>query len=269
MNNLSRQSDYAITIFSRRKGKSLTFNLDRRFLYLPIVFLAILILSTIFFGQGFFEMREEKQRLQTRIASLEQLAGKLNDSPEKQKQESPREIVEPVGQVMASVAPSRVETDEDLEASKETRRPGSIGEVQAETLPSPATAKVNELKAAALENGAGFRLDFKLINQADEPISGNVAIIATLKEPHQPRFVSFPSMQLQNGTPVRLRKSVSFYIRYFKYVTGRFSFPFSHAESFRILIYDPQEELILDSTYPAEEIDSSGLLVEELSHLGN
>ena len=263
MKNLSRQSDYAITVFSRRKGKSLTFNLDRRFLYLPIVFLAILILSTIFFGQGFFEMREEKQRLQTRIASLEQLAGKLNDSPEKQKQESPTEGIKPVGQVMASLAPSRVETDGDLEASKETP-PGSVAEVRAETLPLPATAKVNELKAAALENGAGFRLDFKLINQADEPISGNVAIIATLKEPHQPRFVSFPSMQLQNGTPVRLRKSVSFYIRYFKYVTGRFGFPFPHVESFRILIYDPHEELILDSTYPAEEIDSSGLLVEEL-----
>jgi hypothetical protein len=266
LKNSNRQSDYSITIFSRRRGRTLTFNVDRRLLYVPLVLLTLLILSTILFGKGFFQEREEKQRLQKRVASLEQLAGKLREAPEKQPEgkteSSPTEVAEPESQVMASGAPGSMAGDEGLAASEESP-PGRVEEVQAEALPTPSLAQVDELKVAPLEDRAGFRLDFKLINQADEPISGSVAIIAALKEPHTPRFVSFPSMQLKDGTPVRLRRSVGFSINYFKYVTGRFRFPFSYAESFRILIYDPKDELILDSTYPAEEIDSSGLIVED------
>jgi len=60
-----------------------------------------------------------------------------------------------------------------------------------------------------------------------------------------------------------LRKSVGFSIKYFKYVNGRFAFPFSHSEAFRILVYDQEEHLILDSTVQAEDVAVSELMNEE------
>ena len=103
-------------------------------------------------------------------------------------------------------------------------------------------------------------MDFKLVNLIGEPITGNVAIIASLKPPHNPQFVSFPSMKLVDGMPVKLRKTVAFDIQYFKNVTGRFYFPFSYSQAFRILVYSRDEELILDSTVPVEEVALQGLL---------
>jgi hypothetical protein len=66
-------------------------------------------------------------------------------------------------------------------------------------------------------------------------------------------------MKLTDGMPVKLRKSVGYNIRNFKEVTGRFYFPFSYSESFRILIYDRDEELVLDSTFLAEDVTVHGL----------
>jgi hypothetical protein len=125
-------------------------------------------------------------------------------------------------------------------------------------------AKVEDAKVTPLDaDRDGFSFSFKLVNLVGEPIAGNVAIIASLRPPHQPRFVSFPSMSLEDGLPVKLRKSVGFSIKYFKYVNGRFAFPFSHSESFRILVYDREEELILDSNVPAEDVAVSGFVNEE------
>ena len=70
-------------------------------------------------------------------------------------------------------------------------------------------------------------------------------------------------MQLEDGVPVKLRKSVGFSIRYFKYVSGKFAFPFSHAESFRILLYDQEDRLILDSTVQAEDVAFRDTVNEE------
>ena len=58
---------------------------------------------------------------------------------------------------------------------------------------------------------------------------------------------------------------MGFSIRYFKYVTGRFSFPFSFTESFRILVYNQDEKQILDSTIPAEEVDIGESLTKQLA----
>jgi hypothetical protein len=125
-------------------------------------------------------------------------------------------------------------------------------------------AEVDDAKVMPLSGGGeGFEFNFKLVNLVGEPIAGHVAIIASLKPPHQPRFISFPSMRLEDGMPLKLRKSVGFSIRYFKYVTGRFAFPFSHSESFRILVYDQGEHLILDSTVQAEDVAVSERMNEE------
>ena len=70
-------------------------------------------------------------------------------------------------------------------------------------------------------------------------------------------------MRLEDGMPVKLRKSVGFSIRYFKYVSGKFAFPFSHAESFRILVYNQEEHLILDSTVQAENVAVNELMNEK------
>ena len=186
---------------------------------------------------------------------------RLEDSRDRQGGEAPKEVeAEPeVQQPIVSVALK----PEEKEAAIESRELGiqNSGEKVTESHSGEPAAKIDDAKATSLEEDReGFRLDFKLVNLIGEPISGNVAIIASLKPPHQPRFVAFPSMQLLDGMPVRLRKSVGFNIRYFKYVTGRFNFPFSHSESFRILVYNRDEEVILDSTLSAEDIAVYGLL---------
>ena len=282
------QNDYLVTIFSRGKGKTRTFSLDRRLIYIPLVALILLVVSCVLFGQAYFRERAERQLLEGRIALLEQLMSKSAERPEMQGGEAAKNIKAAAPKQVKAAAPKQVKAEppKQVKAEPEVQKPivsvalrreekktvfdsrelGSQASGEIANMPQSGEppAKIDDVKVSSLEEGGnGFRLDFKLINLIGEPLSGNVAIIASLKPPHQPRFVSFPSMQLVEGMPVRLRKSVGFNIRYFKYVTGRFYFPFSYSESFRILVYNGDEELILDSTLPAEEVTVYGLSSDE------
>ena len=254
------ESDYSITIFSRNKGKTRTFNLDRRIFYLPLAMLLVLVVSCIFFAQAYFQKREESQRLEDRIALLEHLMTKFEERSERQGGEDPAQaMVETATGPPVEVAAVQEHTKKNTVARESQIQ--TTGE--AETAGQP-VAKVDDAKVVPLHgDGEGFQLNFKLVNLIDEPLAGNVAIIASLKPPYKPRFISFPSMKLEDGMPVKLRKSVGFSIRYFKYVTGRFAFPFSHSQSFRILVYNQEEHLILDSTVQAEDVAVSELIDEE------
>jgi hypothetical protein len=260
--NSGRQSDYLVTIFSRHKGKTRSFYLGRRFLFLTLGLLILLVVSLFFLGQAFFEERGERQRLQERVALLDQMMSEFEEDSQKQGGPLPEIVVTPAVEPEERAEPIPEKKDVVAEPpASEARNTTFTANVQ-ESLQSP--AKIDDAKVAPLDDEReGFRFDFKLVNLVGEPISGNVAIIASLRPPHQPRFVSFPSMQLVEGMPVKLRKSVGFNIRYFKYVTGRFYFPFNYSESFRILVYNQDEELILDATLPAEEVTAHGLLSEE------
>ena len=257
------QKDYSVTIFSRYRGKTRTFGLNRRFLYLPLVVLIILVATCIFLGHAYFHERQGRQRLERRVALLEQLTNKFAQRSERQggavlTKRAPEPAIQPP--VRVARVRERKETSQEL-------RPAEIqtgGKTEADFQSGEPIAKIDDPKAGALDGDrAGFRLDFKLVNLTDEPIAGNVAIIASRRPPHQPRFVSFPSMKLVDGMPVQLRKSVGFNIRYFKYITGRFYFPFSNSDSFRILVYNQDMELILDSTLAAEEVNVHGFVTEE------
>ena len=276
------RKDYSITIFSRNKGKTFSFNLDRRFIYMPMVMLIVLVVSCVLLGQSYFQEREERQRLEGRVALLEQLMDKFEERAERQGGEVfskgltkpadqptgevalvPKEVAKPAAQPPVEVALVPQKEENKTEPPVPEIRVGSNAEVD----PRP-IARIDEAKVSSLkENREGFRFVFKLVNLISEPIAGNVAIIAALRPPHQPRFVSFPSMKLNDGMPVKLRKSVGYSIRYFKEVTGRFYFPFSHSESFRILIYDRDEELVLDSTFLAKDVAVHGLQPEEAAPL--
>ena len=254
------QSDYSITIFSRHKGKTRTFDLNRRTVYLPLAMLVLLVVSCIFFAQAYFQKREESRRLEDRIALLEQLMTKLEERSERQGGEDPKQaMVKPAIKPPVQVAAAEEKAKEGSETRKSQIQLG--GEAEADGQPA---AEVDDATVMPLAGDReGFQLNFKLINLVGEPISGNVAIIASLKPPHQPRFISFPSMSLKDGMPVKLRKSVGFSIRYFKYVSGKFAFPFSYSESFRILIYDQDEQIILDSTVQSADVAVSELMNEE------
>jgi hypothetical protein len=297
------ESDYSITIFSRHKGKTRTFNLNRRVVYLSLAILLVLVVSCIFFAQAYLQEREKNQRLEGRIALLEQLMAKFEKRSEMQGGEGtaqktmaatvtkPPTVAKPptVTKLPAVAKPSTVtrpptptkpptlakpptvakppaeiaQVEEKGETSSEGRESqnkiGSPTEADGQTV-----AKVDDLKVIPLaEDREGFEFSFKLVNLTDEPIAGNVAIVASLRPPHQPQFISFPSMRLEDGMPVKLRKSVGFSIRYFKYVSGKFAFQFSFAKSFRVLVYDQEEHLILDRTVNAEDVVVSELLNEE------
>jgi hypothetical protein len=284
------ESDYSITIFSRHKGKTRTFNLDRHLIYLPLAMLLVLVVSCIFFAQAYFQERGENRRLEGRIALLEQLMSRFEERSERQGGEGLAPAMAPT--VAKPIAPSKPPTVAKPPAPSKpptvakspalTKPPAQVASVEekAETssetgesqnqIAGPAeahgqpVAKVDDLKVIPLaEDREGFEFSFKLVNLIDEPIAGNVAIVASLRPPHQPRFISFPSMKLEDGMPVKLRKSVGFSIRYFKYVSGKFAFQFSLAESFRVLVYDQEEHLILDRTVNAEDVVVSELLNEE------
>jgi hypothetical protein len=254
------RNDYSVTIFSRHKGKTFTFNLDRRFIYVPLVILIILVVSCVLLGQSYLQEREERQRLEGRVALLEQLMGKFEERAERQGGEAlSKGVAQPAAQPTVEVALVPEEKEKSQEPPVPEIQIGSNAEVD----PRP-IARIDEAKVSSLEeNRAGFRFAFKLVNLIGEPMAGNVAIIASLRPPHQPRFVSFPSMKLADGMPVKLRKSVGYSIRYFKEITGRFYFPFSYSESFRVLIYDRDEELVLDYTFLAEDVAVHGLQPEE------
>ena len=254
------QKDYSVTIFSRQRGKTRTFSLNRRFLYLPLVVLVILVATCILLGQAYLHEREERQRLEGRVALLEQLMDKFEERAERQGGEAfSKGVAKPAAQPTLEVALVPEEKEEKPEPPVPEIQIGGKAEVD----PRP-IARIDEAKVSSLEEEReGFRFAFKLVNLIGEPIAGNVAIIASLRPPHQPRFVSFPSMQLADGMPVKLRKSVRYNISYFKQVTGKFYFPFSYSESFRVLIYNRDEELVLDTTFLAEDVAVHGLQPEE------
>lgn len=254
------RKDYSVTIFSRHKGKTLTFNLDRRFIYVPIIILIVLVVSCVLLGQSYFQEREERQRLEGRVALLEQLMDKFEERAERQGGEAfAKGVANPEPQPAVEVALVPEEKEKKPEPPVPEIRIGSNAEVD----PRP-IVQIDEAKVSSLQDARqGFQFAFKLVNLIGEPVAGNVAIIASLRPPHQPRFVSFPSMQLADGMPVKLRKSVGYSIRYFKEITGKFYFPFSYSESFRVLIYDRDEELVLDSTLRAEDVDVHGLQPDE------
>jgi len=254
------QKDYSVTIFSRQRGKTRTFSLNRRFLYLPLVVLVIVVATCILLGQVYLQEREERQRLEGRVALLEQLMDKFEERAERQGGEAfSKGVAKPAAQPTLEVALVPEEKEEKPEPPVPEIQIGGKAEVD----PRP-IARIDEAKVSSLEEEReGFRFAFKLVNLIGEPIAGNVAIIASLRPPHQPRFVSFPSMQLADGMPVKLRKSVRYNISYFKQVTGKFYFPFSYSESFRVLIYNRDEELVLDTTFLAEDVAVHGLQPEE------
>jgi hypothetical protein len=168
-------------------------------------------------------------------------------------------VANPEPQPAVEVALVPEEKEKQPEPPVPEIRIGSNAEVD----PRP-IVKIDEATVSSLQDARqGFQFAFKLVNLIGEPVAGNVAIIASLRPPHQPRFVSFPSMQLADGMPVKLRKSVGYSIRYFKEITGKFYFPFSYSESFRVLIYDRDEELVLNSTLRAEDVDVHGLQPDE------
>lgn len=254
------RKDYSVTVFSRHKGKTLTFNLDRRFIYVPLAILIVLVVSCVLFGQFYFQEHGERQRLEGRVALLEQLVDKVEERTERQGGEAfSTGVAKPEAQPTIELAL----VPEEKEKKPEPPVPGIQVGRNAEVDPRP-MVRIDEATVSSLEEAReGFRFAFKLVNLIGEPLAGNVAIIASLRPPHQPRFVSFPSMKLTDGMPVKLRKSVRYNIRYFKEVTGKFYFPFSHSESFRVLIYDQDEELVLDSTFLAENVAVHGLQSEE------
>ena len=274
------KSDYLITIFSRDKGKTRTFSLNRRLVYVLMVMLIVLVASSVILGQAYFQERGERQRLEERIGLLEQLMGRLEERSERKDETTPEEVkVETEGQLPSTNVAIRRGKEEEKggesgaeEAAEESGESviESTYEIKTDTQAVVPQAKIDDAKVTALEGEqGGFRLDFRLVNLIDKPISGNVAIIASLKSPHKPRFVSFPSMKLVDGMPVKLRKSVGFDIRYYKYVTGRFHFPFSYSESFRILVYTSDEALILNSVLPAGEVAAHELISEEQTAYSN
>jgi len=78
------RKDYSITIFSRHKGKTFSFHLDRRVIYVPMVILIVLVVSCVLLGQFYFQEREERQRLEGRVALLEQLMDKFEARVERE-----------------------------------------------------------------------------------------------------------------------------------------------------------------------------------------
>jgi hypothetical protein len=244
------QSDYSVNIFSRRKGKTRSFNLNRRFFYYPVIIVILLAASSFFFAQAFFQERRDRQLLEERVVLLGQLVGAFETRLEEQEgvQSEPQD--EPGVPLLTESVPTSSEDEESGISETPLSR-----ETESEPSSMTSYAKIDSVKAAPLEGNSGFLMEFKLINQRAEPISGIVVIVASLKAPHQPPFVSYPRMELVDGMPVKFRRSVNFYIRRFKYVAGKFDFPFSHTDSFRILIYNPESELISQFTLPVAKVE--------------
>jgi Flp pilus assembly protein TadD/ketosteroid isomerase-like protein len=111
-----------------------------------------------------------------------------------------------------------------------------------------------------LVEGKGFRLKFKLVNPGrKKSIAGTIAIVASLKHFEMPQFISFPRMELdEDGLSLGLKKGLKFTrILNFKHVSGGFDFPFSHAQAFRVLVYNPRDQLVYTHVVHPEKVEVS------------
>jgi Flp pilus assembly protein TadD len=119
-------------------------------------------------------------------------------------------------------------------------------------------ARVESPTVERLVEGKSFRLKFKLVNPGrKKSIAGTIAIVASLKHSDMPQFISFPRMELDDdGLPLELKKDLKFTrILNFKHVSGEFDFPFSHAQAFRVLVYNPSDQLVYDHVVQPKEVE--------------
>ncbi|UCG11717.1 MAG: polymer-forming cytoskeletal protein [Deltaproteobacteria bacterium] len=225
----------------------------RRLVFYPLtaVFFLVLIAATV--GRHYFQERDQMQSSAAEVVPTEQVAS-LDSA-----------LVETSAPPQEEVLVQTEANSDEMALDNSAEFPPAEPEVdQRSVSPSPETTRLLQANYARIESptvehtedGQSFRLNFKLVNPIQgETISGVLAIIAVLKPPHEPHYISFPSMKLdEEGMPIRLRKSLRFRVRFFKYVSGEFDFPFSQAESFRILIYNPGDKPVHEYALLSEEV---------------
>ncbi|MBW1979753.1 MAG: hypothetical protein JRJ12_00875 [Deltaproteobacteria bacterium] len=251
------QKDIVVTIFSRRKGKTTTLNLNRRLLAIVLLVLLTMAAAAPVLFHLLLQERRERQQLAEKLAGVE-----LEVEDATQVELPPvKEMVSE--QVQEPAEEKNVEEPVNPQAAEPPTAGTPTAAAAADTSAEPVPyARVESPRLEPLEQGSGFRLSFKLANAADSPISGKLVIIASLKPPHQPRYVSYPYTELTNGEPRQPGKLIRFTIRNFKYMAAKFRFPFSWAESFRVAIFDAGNQPLFNQVIPAEEVDTSLLTGE-------
>jgi cytoskeletal protein CcmA (bactofilin family) len=239
-----------------RRSAARTVHAHHRILFSPLAFFVSLVLVfTLFLG-----WRHVQNRWQGEQAGehLSRTATAPVESEELHEQERPAQspTMEFVLAAPAGKSNSR-EQGTGSRAPAASRGKGAIfPAIESPSASGAGYAHIENPKMKRLEGGEGFRFRFKLVNPTEgEPIAGTVAVIAALKEPHWPRFVSFPHMKLDDrGMPVELKRPLTYRIRRFKYVSAEFDFPFSHTEAFRILVYNHRDRLVNHVVVPVDEV---------------
>ncbi|UCG13589.1 MAG: polymer-forming cytoskeletal protein [Deltaproteobacteria bacterium] len=209
---------------------------------LTVSILMVLIMPLL--AWAYFQQHWQRPPMTQQRAQTEQPAPSLAIEQEKP---SARTELDFATQLPSAI-PVMQQSKTEIQPEESTMGMGSNGSSLGTHVEKPAVQSLN--------NGKSFRFKFKLVNPTHgEPIAGSVVIIAALKPPHNPEFISFPRMELDaDGMPVRLKKASRFRIRYFKNVSAEFSFPFSQVDSFRILIHDRDDQPIDESTLLSEEL---------------
>jgi cytoskeletal protein CcmA (bactofilin family) len=261
LKNLVRVSDFDSTGRERRLQNATS---NRPRIFHLLAFAVFLVLTITFFVTRTYFQKPSLDLQSKQVGALTAgSATRADNKREEQVSSTPKPQLEFV--MEAPESSRRLMQEDEAEAQVEGSSSGRGSIIPPAVLGTASNANYARIENPTVEHhaeeGKAFRFKFKLVNPIEgELTAGSVAIVAALRPPHRPRFVSFPGMELdEKGLPAGLLKSLTFRIRRFKYVMGEFNFPLSQAESFSILIYNPGSQLVHKYTLFSDELTSKKL----------
>ena len=223
----SKDNDRLTIMIFKRVGKVRTIKISPRLLLGACLFLLLYIVATIFLTNAYFGASRTTKMQASTIATL---AGEL---------ENKREALEKSRQHIALLS-------EYLKEEKE-QTPEPMSTVDYTESSYPKVVDINDLKVK--RDRSELQVNFKIINTQpqEEPISGYVFVLASVKGSEKSEVWVYPSVLLRNGKPVDYRLGHRFFIQRFKTVTGNYTLNkvIDDPLILEILVYDRNGGLIL------------------------
>lgn len=281
-----RKKSKGLTIMViRRVGKVRSFELAGRTVLWVVIFLILYIPVSIFFTNGFFQLRRESAQKSLELKRYEEALDQADkdlfeskrhyesllydsaNNPQKRKSTvtATAEKVPPEDKKQKSAPPAKKVAAKKPDVTKKPEPKPTTAAPAASPTTSPANNPyvqpkevVDVQELTVHREGSYIDVNFKLVNlqpRADQSLGGYVHIIAETWDTFPPQVWTSPKEGLKNGYPLNFRKGELFIIKRFKPITRRIDLLPSSDEPaiIRVLIYNQAGELKFEKEFEVND----------------
>lgn len=247
---------YLTVMIMRSVGKMRSFRISRRLIFWSSIFIIAYLLVSIYFINGYFDLRYRYRIQSKRLESLETDNFRTRKSLFRTKGHVV--ILEDYIQNMQNPEGKGLSPSQKREGGSEAGKKATE-DVYVEDEGSEKPSEWVQIEDFIIEGeSSGLSVDFKLVNakRGDDAMEGYIHIIAMdeKKEPY-PEW-NYSKDMLKDGLPLNFRRGQPFLIQRFKPYHRTYS-KNSNSElpsSIKVLVYDRSGSLLLEKKYNIHEI---------------